>query len=55
MCGGSASIERGVVAKYSTENQVFNFTTERDALEVLVADGGDYVQVDSECEDEPYV
>ena len=54
MCGGSASVERGVVATYSTENHAFNFTTERDALEV-VANVDNYVQVDSECEDEPHV
>lgn len=54
VCGGSASVERGVVTNYSAENWVFSFTTERDALEVA-AKGNQYVQVDSECEDKPYV
>ena len=51
MCGGSASVERGVVANYSVENQVFSFTTERDALEV-VANVNQYIQVNDECGEE---
>ena len=54
VCGGSASVERGVVANYSAETQVFSFTTERDTLEIVAGDD-QHVQVDGECEDEPHV
>ena len=54
VCGGSASVERGVAAEFSAEGQRLMFSTERAAVEI---DAGDdqYIQVNEECRETPYV
>ena len=55
VCGGSASVERGVAAEFSAEDQQFMFSTERAAVERDAGDDQYKVQSDEECREEPYV